>query len=169
MFNLHQKCKLINAKTRAWVHGDDQKLCLDLQIEADMSNDVLIEFHSELRQFMFKCDDSPDLVDQINPDALTVPRFPSAGQMKWAWEGVGYTVRVDYGIVGGSDIDLPECTVDRFKFMPKSGGTVTVSFRIITNPKQSDVGKLCEFIKREIELVVCPPEPSTLEELFGDE
>ena len=50
-----------------------------------------------------------------------------------------------------------------------NGGSVTVSFRVIAHPDTADVGKLCEFIQRDIELTVTPPAPTTVHELFGEQ
>jgi hypothetical protein len=79
MFELNQTARLTSVNARAEIHGEDRKPAFDLKIEASMANDALIDFHPELRQFLFKKDDTPDLVDQINPDALTALRFPKMG------------------------------------------------------------------------------------------
>lgn len=75
---------------------------------------------------------------------------------------------MDYGLGGPSDIVLGEVKVDKFKFICQEGGTVAVIFRVICHPETADVGRLCEFIQREVEITVTPPEPTTVHELFGE-
>lgn len=168
MFDLKQAVKLATVNARAELHGEDPKPAFDLKIEAIVASDALIHFHPELRQMLYKKDDSPDLVDQINPDALTVLRFPKMGPMKWDWEGVGYAVTVGYGLGGVSDIKLSDCKIDHFKFEAQNGGSVLLTFRVIAHPDTADVGKLCEFIQKNIDLTVTPPDPKDVHELFGD-
>jgi hypothetical protein len=170
MFDLDTtQVKLANVNPRAELHGEDPKPAFDLKIEATLPNDALIQFHPELRAMLFKMNDAPDLVDQVEPTALTALRFPKMGAIKWDWEGTGYDVTVGYGIGGDSDIQLADCKVDHFKFEPMNGGSVLVTFRIIAHPETADVGKLCEFIQQNIDLTVTAPAPTTVHELFGDD
>lgn len=168
MFELKQIVKLTSVNARAEIHGEDRRPAFDLKIEAACSNDVLIHFHPELRNMLYKKSDEPDLVDQIDAEALTAPRFPKMAGFKWDWEGQGYRVTISYGLGGPSDIVLGETKIDNFKFVPQNGGTVLVTFRVICHPETEDVGRLCEFIQREIDIDVRAPEPETLQQLFGD-
>jgi hypothetical protein len=170
MFDLKQTVKLANVNPRAEMHGEDPKPAFDLKIEATCPSSVLLHFHPELRQHLFKKDENPDLVDQvIEGDGLTVLRYPKMGQIKWDWEGAGYTATVDYGLGGESNIVLNDCKVDHVKIEAQNGGSVILTFRIIAHPRAEDAGKLCEFIQRDIELDLAPPAPTTVHELFGEQ
>jgi hypothetical protein len=171
MFDLENATvKLASVNARAEKHGEDTKPALDLKIEASCPSSVLIHFHPELRQHLFKRDENPDLVDQVvEGDGLTVLRYSRLGALKWDWEGAGYSATVDYGMGGESNIQLQDVKVDHFSFEPQNGGSVAVTFRIIAHPDSVDVGKLCEFIQRDIELTLTPPEAKNVHELFGDE
>lgn len=169
MFDLSQQVKLANVNPRAEKHGEDTKPALDLKIEATCPSTALIHFHSELRQHLFKKDENPDLVDQIvENDGLTVLRYPEMGAIKWDIEMTGYTVEVDYGMGGDSNIVLTDVKLDHFTIEAMSGGSVSITFRMIAHPEAGDVGKLCEFIQRDIDLVLTPPEPKTPADLFPD-
>jgi hypothetical protein len=169
MFDLSQTVKLANLNPRAEKHGEDTKPALDLKIEATCQSSVLIHFHHELRQHLFKKDENPDLVDQVTEgDGLTVLRYPKMGAIKWDWEGTGYTAEVDYGLGGESNIVLHDVKIDHFTIEAMNGGSVSLCFRIIAHPDAEDVGKLCEFIQRDIELVLTPPEAKTADDLFPD-
>lgn len=170
MFELNQKVKLKDVNARAEMHGDERKPAFDLTFEAACSNDILIHFHPELRSMLFKKNDSPDLVGQLDPEALTELRFTKLqSTLAYEWEGIGYSIVIPYGIGGPSDIRLGEVKLGKFKITPQNGGTVIVEFKAICHPETEDVGRLCEFIQREIDITVTPPEPSTLGELFGEE
>lgn len=170
MFELTQTVKLANVNPRAEKHGEDTKPALDLKIEATCSSSVLIHFHPELRQHLYKKDENPDLVDQATDggDSLTVLRYPKMGAIKWDWEGAGYTATVDYGMGGDSNIVLQDVKVDHFAIEAQNGGSVVITFRIIAHPSADQVGKLCEFIQRDIDLDLVPPAPTSVRELFGE-
>jgi hypothetical protein len=170
MFELKQLVKLANVNPRAELHGEDPKPAFDLKIEATCHSSVLIHFHSELRQHLFKKDENPDLVDQVadEGDGLTVLRYPRMGAIKWDWEGTGYTATIDYGLGGDSNIVLHDCKLDHFKFEAQNGGSVLLTFRIIAHPDTEDVGAICEFMARDIDLVLTAPEAKTVDDLFPD-
>lgn len=161
--------KLASVNLRAEIHGEDRVPACDLKFEGVVANDVLPYFHPELRQFLFKKDESPDLVDQAQPEALTALRFPRLGTLKYDHEGTGYKVTVAYGIGGPSDIALADCKVDSFRIDPMQGGSVRLGFRVICHPDSEQVGKLSELIQQDVEINVTPPEPTTLGELFNED
>lgn len=168
MFELtNQTVKLASVNPRAEIHGEERVPACDLKFEAACSSDVLIYLHAQLRQMLFKKNESPDLVDQVqDAEALTELRFPKMGPIKWAWEGTGYTVTVDYGLGGVSNIVLGGCEVDNFKIEPMEGGTVVIGFRVICHPETADVGRLCEMIQQEIQISLEPPAATSVDELF---
>jgi hypothetical protein len=170
MFDLdQQQVKLASVNARAEKHGEDTKPAFDLKIEVALPSSALIHFHPELRQHLYKRDENPDLVDQvIEGDGLTILRYPKLGALKWDWEAASYSAVVDYGLGGDSDIVLADVKLDHFVFEPQNGGSVAVTFRMIAHPDSDDVGKLCEFIQRDIVLPLTPPEPTTVHELFGE-
>jgi hypothetical protein len=168
MFELDQTVKLAHVNLRAEKHGEDTRAALDLKIEATCPSTTLIHFHPELRQHLFKKDENPDLVDQVvDGDGLTLLRYPKMGAIKWDWEAAGYQAQIDYGLGGDSNIDLGEdLKLDHFVIEPLNGGSVGICFRIIAHPDPDDIGKLSEFIQRDIELKLTPPAPAKAEDLF---
>lgn len=161
--------QLASVNARAECHGDEKKPAFDLKLICAMPNDVLIEFHPELRQFLYKKPEDPDLAEQGQPETLSALRFPKLGKLKWDFESEGYSLRVAYGIGGPSDIKLSDCKVHKVSFEPQNGGTVSVSCTVIAHPETADVGRLCELIQQTVEMDLTPPAPATVQELFGDE
>lgn len=169
MFQLtDHKAKLTNVNPRAELHGDQPKPAFDLMIEVACASTVLNDFHPELRGMLYKKDEDPDLVEQLEGESLTALRLPKLGALKWDQDYSGYTVVVDYGMGGDSNIVLGDVKVDKFKFTAQEGGTVTVQCRIIAHPDEKVIGPLCNFIQRDIVLSITPPEPTTVQELFGE-
>lgn len=158
MFELEQQVKLSDVNPRSEMHGDERRPIFDLTFIADCSNDILINFHPNLRSMLFQEPASPDLADQASEvGALTELRFPLMGIIKWDWQGTGYHLTVGYGVGGKSDIKLGECIVDKFSFDPKQGGSVSIKFRVIAHPEGKDVGKLCELIQQEVGIILVSP------------
>lgn len=170
MFSIpNLKTQLASVNARAEKHGKDHKPAFDLKLVCSMPNDVLIDFHPTLRSMLYKPADTPDLVDQADPDALTALRLPKLGKLKWDYEVEGYELRVAYGIGGPSDINLCDCKVHKVSFMPMEGGTVSVECTVIAHPERNDVGRLCELIRQTVEMDLVPPAPQSLGELFGED
>lgn len=163
------KTQLASVNPRAECHGKEKRPACDLKLICAMPNDVLIDFHPELRGLLYKRNDDPDLVEQADLDALTALRFPKLGKLKWDFEAEGYSLRVAYGIGGPSDINLGDCKVHKVAFLPQQGGTVSVECTVIAHPETADYGRLCEMIQQTVEMELTPPAPQTVQELFGDE
>lgn len=169
MFELKETVvKLVNVNPRAELHGDEHKLASDLKMSVTCTNTVLDHFHPDLRALLYKRDENPDLVDQIDPDALTSLRFPRLDALAWDWSGAGYELTVDWGMGGDSNIVLSDVEVDKFKIEAQEGGSVVLTFRVIAHPDADVLGPLCELMQQEITVWLTPPAPETLQELFGE-
>ncbi|MFM9434546.1 hypothetical protein ACFDR9_001605 [Janthinobacterium sp. CG_23.3] len=77
-----QQVKINSVNARAEMHGDQPKPAFDLKCEVAVGSEALIHFHPELRAFLYKKNDEPDLIDQADPDALTALSFPKMGALK---------------------------------------------------------------------------------------
>ncbi len=163
------KTQLAQVNARAECHGKETKPAFDLKLICNMPNDVLIDFHPELRYVLFKPNDAPDLVEQADPLALTALRFPKLGKLKWDFEQQGYSLRIPYGIGGPHDIDLADCKVHKVSFTPMQGGTVAVECTVVAHPESAVVGRLCEMIQQTVEMDLLAPAPTTVHELFGED
>lgn len=169
MFEIAQmSVKLVNVNPRPELHGDDTRLAADLKMQATCSNRLLNHFHADLRSMLFKRDENPDLVDQADAEALTALRFPNLDALRWDWTGAGYTLEVDWGLGGASNIVLEDVQVDKFQIEAQQGGTCVITFRVIAHPDADVVGPLCELMQQEITVTLTPPAPTTVHELFGE-
>lgn len=91
------------------------------------------------------------------------------GAIKWDWEGASYTATIDCGLGGDSNIVLHDCKIDHFKIEAQNGGSVVLTFRIIAPSDSEDVGATCEFMARDIDLMLTATEVKTPHELFGED
>lgn len=171
MFELKETVvKLVNVNPRAELHGDEHKLASDLKLSLTCSNKVLDHFHPDMCALLYKRDENPDLVDQIDPEALTALRFPRLDALSWDWTGAGYKLVVDYGLGGeDSNITLDAGQVDKVRIEAQEGGSVVLTFRVVAHPDADVLGPLCELMQQEITVWLTPPAPTTVQELFGDE
>lgn len=182
MFRLDkQRVKLSSVNPRAELHGDDTEPACDLKFKFTASNAVLDMFDERLRHTFF---DAPrpdgldvDLAEQgtdHDADYRPLLRFREIPTIPWAYQGAGYRLEVDQGFSGKENIYLIKTEIDKFKFVPKEGGSVEVEFRVIAHPNAEDFGSLCMLIQQEIDLTLVPPSPEEraqmeFDDAMGDE
>jgi len=153
MFQLEKKtCKLLSVNARAEKHGKERVPAYDLKLQVDMPNTVLDHFHASLNGFFFKLSDQLDIEGEDREIELRFPQLESP--FDWNYEITSPEIIIDYGIDLTSAINMGECIINKFKFYPKEGGTVGLGFRIIAHPNEEDIGKICSFIQRELELTI---------------
>lgn len=165
MFSLeNQSVKLSSVNPRAEIHGDKKVPACDLKFEYAADNSELAHFAPDLRNALYKAPD--DQADLIDPERLSVLKYSKMGAFKWDLAGKGYTLIVEYGIGGPSNIEL-SADIDGFKLLPQNGGTVIVVFRAIVHPDEVAFGKLCSLVMQDVTLTLKAPAPNTIGELFG--
>lgn len=159
MFSLHeQKAKLANVNIRAELHGEDTKIAVDMKIEIKVGNDILSEFHPDLKSSFYKKAEAgqADLIDE--PGRLTKLKFDELSPLKWSWSGVGYETVINYGVSGKDDITMELTDISQFVFEMMEGGTVGLCFRVSAHPTPEEIGRLSELVQREITLTLVEPE-----------
>jgi len=166
MFELrNQSVKLSSVNPRAELHGEKKVPTCDLKFEYAADNGELAHFASDLRSALYKRpEDQEDLID---PDRLSVMKYPKMGAFRWDLTGKGYRLEIPYGIGGPSDIVLT-VDVDGFKLLPQNGGTVMVMFCAVAHPEEGEMGKICAMVQQQIEISLIPPAPENVQQLFGD-
>lgn len=165
MFELDKTpAKLASVNARAEIHGEKRIPAFDLKFEIEADNGILAHFAPDLRSALYKRPE--DQQDMIDPERLSVLKYPGMSGFKWDLDGKGYTLVVPYGIGGPSDIKLQEVDIDGFRIEPKNGGTVVLTFRTVVHPEEDQVGKLCSLIQQTVEITLTPPAPKTVAELF---
>ncbi|MAO52153.1 MAG: hypothetical protein CML16_14895 [Pusillimonas sp.] len=164
MFSIENQTANFNSwNPRTELHGEERVPAADIKVDMAVSNDILSMFDPTLKSLLYREPHAgeSDLVDQAD-DApqLSRLRFPKIkNSIQWNYELVGATVIIHNGLSGPkSDIELDDCTVDKFVFDPQDGGTVHVSMRIQCKPSEKQAGRLYELNGNTIELTIRPPE-----------
>lgn len=169
MFELsNQKAKLLSVRALGEQDTDNPKAELEMKWSCVVPNVLLAEFHPQLRDLLYKKPEDTQQPDMVDPDMPSELRFPDMSGFKWGKEYVGHTLVVPYGTGGKSDITLEEVKVDKFRLRPIQGGSTEIGFRTVGAPAEKDVGKLCSFVRREIDINLIAPPPQTVQQLFNE-
>lgn len=123
--------KLIDVNPRSEKHGTEWFPAVDLRFQREMSCAVLNLLHPDLREKLYKDAEQGTL---LGPDEVQDGgelRFPElASPFPWKEEVEGYTLTIDYGLGGTSNIELVDCKLHKQVFEAKQGGTAKVSFTV---------------------------------------
>ena len=161
----NQKMLLASVNARAEVHGEEREPAGDIQLEADLPNDVLNVFHPGLKGLLYHFDRGRerDLADQGRAhEAGFAPdlRLPNLGHpLKWEEEIPEAMVTVR---VAGTktEVVLTPVKVNKFQFSPLDGGTVSFSMRVQYHPSEKEAGKLAMLVQQEVDVTLEPHDPA---------
>lgn len=161
------KARLSSVNPRAERHGEELVPAVDLKFSIESSNDVLSEFHGALKSCLyFKSEASSGELDGVDPVSnLPNLRFPKLKMpLKWEEDLTGYTLTIDLGLGGKSNLELPSCAVNGFEIEPKEGGTVQVGFRVqAVRLSEKDIGKLATLVQHDLQIQLTPPDVGGME------
>ena len=169
MFQLRNHvAKITSVNPRGENHGSVVVTTYDISFETICPTSVLDDLHGELKGFMFRASEAPDLADAGTTDPL-VPRFPQLGTLKWNYKSEDYSLSINWGIevMDGEDrpyrLVLDGCKIKLISLTAQqTGGMVAVSFQLSAYVDTDDVGTLCELIKHEVNVTVAPPLESNM-------
>jgi hypothetical protein len=86
------------------------------------------------------------------------------GLLHWKAEYTGFTLVIDQGMGGASNIEIDNCVLSNFTIDPKEGGSVAIGFKLESQDVPPAVfGKLATLKNREVEITLAPPEVSQQE------
>lgn len=139
-----------------------------LQFAGTVSNDMLTMFDGSLRSLLYTKSAASNDADQgrLDVDVNEMPNCTKAGQklgkLHWADELTGYSLEIDHGMGGKSNLALEDCEVSGFEFTAKEGGSVILGFKLESqNVSEKVFGKLATLKNREVQITLLPPEVET--------
>lgn len=150
---------------RAEKHGPEEVPACDLKIETDQPNSVLAFFGSQLLDSLYWRAETTEApaqaeLDSVEPIAekpnLRCPKL--VGPFGIAYEGVGYTLRIEWGIDDSTEIAIYDARINAITIDPKEGGSVTVKLRAQFEVDEKLAGRLGVMIGREVTMSIEPPE-----------
>lgn len=140
-----------------------------LNVQADLPNYVLTEFDGALRTALFTRSAAAETAKdkrQTLPGVEPISDLPNltsiarhVRKVSWSEKLTGYTVEIDHGIGGKSNLQLADAALENFRFAAKEGGTVAAwwSIEVIDVPKLL-MGELTMLKSREVPIKLAEPE-----------
>ena len=138
-----------------------------LNLQADLPNAILAEFDGALRTALFTKSAASDGPRQGNlPEVEAVSDLPNltsiarhVRKVAWTEKLTGYTVEVDHGMGGKSNLMLADAALENWRFQAKEGGTVAAwwSVEVVDVPKVV-MGELTMLKSREVPMAFREPE-----------
>lgn len=159
--------RLTHVNTRIEKHGEDEVLAYDLDFAWDTVNDVLDLFSSGLKRSLYAKDEETlqkKGAELFEDDGhLTALRHPQIDVLKLTGsEIIGGTFTFHKAVTGPrGDIVFGDVKVAKWRVEAKSGGSVTVRFRVQVNPDKKHRGDLMDLYEQgTVNVSVEPPKPS---------
>jgi hypothetical protein len=139
-----------------------------LDFAMTVGNDLLTQFDGFLRGMLFtkNANSSPAQSQGTLEGVAPVSDMPNLteigkklGRFGWDLEMTGYTLTLDQGLGGKSNIVLEDCKLTNWSFQPKEGGSVVVKFRAESPDVSAKVhGDLALLKTREFPITLTAPE-----------
>lgn len=159
----NQKMLLASVNVRSEQHGESREPAGDVGLKADLPNDVLAVFHPRLKALLYTFDEArpQDLADQGRAKEkgylphLLMPDLNEGSPI--GWSGEVENVRVTIAKPGmRKRVVLEPAKINKFTFLPRDGGTVTLAMRVQAHPDSEAFGDLAAemVVQTEVEVTV---------------
>ena len=131
-----------------------------------VSNELLTEFNGSLRSFLYTKTAASSDADQgrLDVDVNELPNLSTLGllleklELKKV-ELTGYSLVIDHGMGGKSNLELEDCVCSDFVLHPKEGGSVLLTFKVESQSVSEKVfGKLATLKSLEVQITLTPPD-----------
>jgi len=81
------------------------------------------------------------------------------GRLHWNLDLTGYSLVIDHGMGGKSNLDIADCVLSKFRIDPKEGGTVTLDFLLESQDVPEKIfGKLATLKNRDVSITLAAPD-----------
>lgn len=144
----------------------DEDPGVKMKLELQLSNDMLAHFDGFLKGALFTKSTSSESARTAQLDGIPVvsdmPNLSKIGmkigRFNWAEELTGYTVTIDRGLGGKSNLVVTDGILSDWKFTPKEGGTVIARVSLESaNVNGKDWGAFAKLKSRTVEILAEPP------------
>lgn len=136
-----------------------------LGFAVELPNTALTYFAGSLRSAMY-CKSAASVDTQAGLEGVEpisdLPNLTDVGlkigNFGWDLELTGYSLEIDHGMGGPSNIVVGDCVLDRFHFVLKEGGTIVVKFQLESNDvSESTFGKVATLKNRDVQITLRAP------------
>lgn len=137
-----------------------------LKFAMELSNHALAHFDGSLKSFLYTRSAASSQDPQGGLEGVEevsdMPNLTRAGVKlsKFNWDEylTGYTLVIDQGLGGKSNIEIGDAILSKFRISPKDGGSIIVSFLLESQDVSESVfGKLAGLKKRDVQITLQPP------------
>lgn len=153
-----------NVNVRSELHGDDHVPAVDLSLKLAAPNTILSEFDGHLRSMLYRAADAGEVQGQQEIEGTEVSDLPILRTacidmpIRLANEYAGYTLTIDRGLGGSSNITLQGCAVNKLRADCKQGGTVELTMRVqASGLDEATLGRLAMLIGCETQITLMAP------------
>lgn len=145
-----------------------------LTISLQLSNHGLAYFYGSLKSFLYYKSAASsggnqqglEGVEEVSDLPNLTAAGKSLGKFHWDIELTGYTLVIDHGTGGKSNLQLGDSVLSNFKIEPKEGGTIIVGFLLESQDvSEKTFGKLATLKNRDVQITLKAPvvEPDPIE------
>lgn len=165
MFQLSNFTRVVlgSLNVRSEMHGTAPVPAVDLKFELTSANHLLDEIDDQLKPMLYMAgdegdEDQPEL-DGVEPITdMPFLRCADLEPVQFKKEYAGYSLVIDHGLGGDSNVSIGLCEVNKMVFEPLEGGSLKTTFRVQASNISADViGKLGVLVKHEVQITLLPP------------
>lgn len=157
-----QPAKVTNYNARAERHGREEVPAADVKFETLVHSSLLDVFDKSFRPFLFRANDTAgDQAPLIDGDKLTGLDKPHLKPLESSEEYPGYRMEISSGLDLGEPLVIDEVKLGHWKFEPRKGGAVMLTFTASFKPDRVSGGVLSTSVKKAIHLTLRPPTVSS--------
>lgn len=133
-----------------------------------LSNDAMSYFDGSLKSFLYgkqangSAESAQAGIDAVEP-VSDMPNLTNAGmklkKLHWDQEYTGYDLTIEHGMGGKSDLEIGDCTLSKFIFTPKEGGSFELQFLLESQDVAEKIfGKLATMKNTEVTILLTAPQ-----------
>ena len=138
-----------------------------LSFSLELSNHNLSFFDGSLKSFLYTKSAASSATPKQKglegvEEVSDMPNLTAAGiklgKLHWNHEFTGYSLVIDHGMGGKSNLNIDDCTLSAFRIEPKEGGTIVLGFQLEAQDVPEKVfGKLATLKNREVQIMLTAP------------
>lgn len=133
-----------------------------LSFAMQLPNHDLTMFDGSLKAFLYTKNANTSTGQQETLEGIEpitdLPNLSRIGRIHWDIELTGFTLTIDHGMGGASNIEVTDCVLSKFRIAAQEGGTVALDFMVESQDVAANVfGKLATLKNREVEIMLTAP------------